>query len=84
MVRLSGAQAHAALQQLAPERPLPAPRMAALRTLRHPQTRALLDSALVLRFNSPNSFTGEASCWPDGVVHLTRYCTHVDVEHDRL
>ena len=51
--------AHEAGRAVAGE--LPAPRMAAVRELRHPQTRELLDEALVLRFDSPASSTGEDS-----------------------
>ena len=39
--------------------PLPEPRAAALRTLRDPSAGDILDEALVLRFDSPASATGE-------------------------
>ncbi|MEM1038168.1 MAG: tRNA uridine-5-carboxymethylaminomethyl(34) synthesis GTPase MnmE [Pseudomonadota bacterium] len=38
---------------------IPPPRKARLRGLKHPQSRLLLDEALVLSFPAPNSFTGE-------------------------
>ena len=38
---------------------LPPPRSAAVRELRHPETGERLDEALVLRFDSPGSSTGE-------------------------
>lgn len=56
--RLSGPQAADALAQLTGH-PLPAPRQAALRTLKHPHTGEPLDQALVLHFTAPGSFTGE-------------------------
>jgi len=40
---------------------LPAPRMAALRRLRHPESAEVLDQALVLWFPGPASYTGEDS-----------------------
>lgn len=55
--RVSGPGAGAALDSLA--QPRPAPRTAALRRLRHPHTRDLLDDALVLWFPAPRSETGE-------------------------
>jgi tRNA modification GTPase len=59
VVRISGPQAHAAAAQLAG--PLPEPRSIALRELRNPLSGELLDQALVLRFDSPASSTGEDS-----------------------
>ncbi len=56
MVRVSGPAAEAALAALLGGR-LPAPRRAALRTLRH--GGEALDRALVLRFPAPASYTGE-------------------------
>lgn len=55
--RISGPQAGAALDGLT--LPRPKPRAVALRKLRHPATRELLDEALVLWFPGPNSETGE-------------------------
>lgn len=55
VIRVSGPAAQAAAVALAGA--LPAPRTAALRTLRH--GRAVLDSALVLHFPGPKSATGE-------------------------
>lgn len=57
VVRLSGAAAFAAVQQLAG--PLPAPRQASLRALRDPRDGTLLDRALLLCFPGPRSATGE-------------------------
>src|SRR5512132_709462 len=56
VVRVSGPQARAALDALCK---LPEPRRAALRRLRDPATRAVLDDALVLWFPGPNTETGE-------------------------
>jgi tRNA modification GTPase len=57
VVRVSGAATRAALEMLIAK--LPEPRRAALRKLRHPQTREVLDEALVLWFPGPNTETGE-------------------------
>ena len=57
IIRVSGPNAHRAGEGLAGS--LPAPRAAALRELRHPRTGELLDEALVIRFDSPASSTGE-------------------------
>src|SRR3954447_10950164 len=57
VIRISGGHAHEAGRLLAGS--LPAPRTAAVRELRHPATSELLDEALVLRFDSPASSTGE-------------------------
>lgn len=57
IVRLSGPKAHEAGRLLAGS--LPEPRTAAVRELRAPQSADLLDEALVLRFDSPASSTGE-------------------------
>ena len=59
VVRLSGPACDSALVALGITR-LPPPRMAGLRALAAPQNGALLDEALVLRFQAPHSFTGEA------------------------
>ncbi|WP_313536677.1 tRNA uridine-5-carboxymethylaminomethyl(34) synthesis GTPase MnmE [Sphingomonas sp.] len=56
VLRISGTQAFAAVQQLAGD--VPAPRRAALRTLRDAAGEAL-DQALVLCFPGPRSATGE-------------------------
>ena len=55
VIRISGPKARDALRLLSGE--LPEPRMATLRVLRAGE--ALLDQALVLRFDGPASFTGE-------------------------
>lgn len=57
VIRVSGANAHEAARRIAGE--LPPPRSAAVRELRDPQSGELLDEALVLRFDSPASATGE-------------------------
>jgi tRNA modification GTPase len=57
VIRISGPQAHDVLTALTPTRPLPKPRVAALRKLAF--ENQMLDHALVLRFDGPNSFTGE-------------------------
>ncbi|MBO6504684.1 MAG: tRNA uridine-5-carboxymethylaminomethyl(34) synthesis GTPase MnmE [Kordiimonadaceae bacterium] len=58
VIRLSGPRAHAALVDIS-GKPVPEPRQAVLRTLYDPITRERLDSALVLAFEGPASFTGE-------------------------
>jgi len=57
VVRVSGPRAGEALTALGGK--LPEPRKAALRRLRHPQTKAVLDEVLVLWFPGPNTETGE-------------------------
>ncbi len=57
VIRISGPGAHEAAARVAG--PLPEPRTAVLRELRDPASAALLDQALVLRFDSPASSTGE-------------------------
>lgn len=57
VIRISGPRAHDILAALTPTKPLPKPRMAALRKLYY--ENQMLDHALVLRFDAPNSFTGE-------------------------
>lgn len=57
MVRVSGPAAGAALTTLAGK--LPTPRRAVLRSLREPDSAALLDRALVLWLPGPGSATGE-------------------------
>jgi tRNA modification GTPase len=56
--RLSGPDVAAAIKALT-RRPLPGPRIAALRLLRDPASAAPLDQALVLFMPGPASFTGE-------------------------
>ena len=58
VIRISGPQAQAAARGIAGSLP-PEPRTAAVRELRNPASRELLDEALVLRFDSPASSTGE-------------------------
>lgn len=57
IVRLSGPEAFRAARALAGT--LPPPRQAALRTLRRPDTREVLDRAMVLAFPAPRTSTGE-------------------------
>lgn len=57
VVRISGPAANAAALALAGS--LPEERRAAVRTLRDPATGEIIDEALVIRFGSPCSFTGE-------------------------
>ena len=57
IIRTSGPKAQIAAEALAGA--LPPPREAAVRTLRDPRTGAELDSALLIRFDSPRSATGE-------------------------
>ena len=57
IIRVSGPQAHDAGRRIAGS--LPETRTAAVRELRHPDTRDLIDEALVLRFDGPASSTGE-------------------------
>ncbi|HEX3422153.1 MAG TPA: tRNA uridine-5-carboxymethylaminomethyl(34) synthesis GTPase MnmE [Sphingomicrobium sp.] len=57
VIRISGDRAHEAGSRIAGT--LPLPRMAAVRELRDPRSAELLDEALVLRFDSPASATGE-------------------------
>ena len=57
VIRISGPRAHEAGIKLAGA--LPEARMAAVRELRHPASGDLLDEALMLRFDSPASSTGE-------------------------
>lgn len=55
--RVSGPMAGAVLDRIAGG--IPKPRVAALRRLRHPQSKEVLDEALVLWFPAPRSETGE-------------------------
>jgi len=57
VIRLSGPAVPEALAALVGG--VPEPRRAVLRRLRHPRTGEVLDRAVVLRFASPASFTGE-------------------------
>ncbi|PWC30176.1 tRNA uridine-5-carboxymethylaminomethyl(34) synthesis GTPase MnmE [Teichococcus aestuarii] len=57
LLRLSGPGSGAVLDRIAGGRP--APRLASLRRLRHPESAELLDEALVLWFPGPRSYTGE-------------------------
>ncbi|MDX1975038.1 MAG: tRNA uridine-5-carboxymethylaminomethyl(34) synthesis GTPase MnmE [Rickettsiales bacterium] len=58
VIRVSGGQATAALHALTGKTKL-APNRASLCSLRHPQSKAIIDQALVLFFQGPKSFTGE-------------------------
>ena len=57
VIRISGPGAHGAGARIAGD--LPEVRTAAVRELRHPDSKDLLDEALVLRFDGPASATGE-------------------------
>jgi tRNA modification GTPase len=57
VVRTSGSSAFAAAERLAG--PLPPARQAALRRLKNPRDDSLIDEALLLRFDAPQSATGE-------------------------
>ena len=57
IIRVSGPRARDAARLIAG--PLPKPREASLRELRHPRDATLLDHGLVLRFDGPASSTGE-------------------------
>jgi tRNA modification GTPase len=57
VIRVSGPAAHVAARKIAGK--LPECRTAAVRELKHPVTGALLDEALVLRFDAPASATSE-------------------------
>ena len=57
VVRTSGPAAKQAAEQLAG--PLPEPRQAVLRRLIDPRDNAVIDQALILRFDAPHSATGE-------------------------
>ncbi len=59
VIRLSGPRAHVALSALSGDKPVPAPRQAALRRLTDPASGHPIDDALVLTFTAPASFTGE-------------------------
>src|SRR3954465_10618485 len=59
VIRISGPKARSAAEQVAGS--VPEPRSAGVRQLRHPLSGELLDQALVLRFDSPASSTGEDS-----------------------
>ncbi len=59
IIRISGFDAHAAARAIAGD--LPPPRAVAVRELRDPASRELLDEALVVRFDRPSSATGEDS-----------------------
>ncbi|UVO55240.1 tRNA uridine-5-carboxymethylaminomethyl(34) synthesis GTPase MnmE [Sphingomonas sp. SUN039] len=58
IVRVSGPRAVHALSALS-GRAVPDPRMAVVRPLRHPDSGALLDTALILWFPGPHTATGE-------------------------
>ncbi len=56
--RVSGANAARVLELCAPKEE-PKPREAAMRKIIHPQSGALIDRALIVRFPAPHSYTGE-------------------------
>jgi tRNA modification GTPase len=57
VIRISGPAASEAIERMAA--PLPKPRFAAFRKIKHPGTGEVLDEALVLWFPAPKSETGE-------------------------
>ena len=57
VIRISGPAAGEAVERMAP--PLPKPRFAAFRKIKHPGTGEIFDEALVLWFPAPKSETGE-------------------------
>ena len=59
VVRVSGPRTEETLRLISGD--LPSPRVAALRVLRSPADKAILDQALVLWFPGPASYTGEDS-----------------------
>ena len=59
IIRMSGPRAHEWGKAICGD--LPDARTAAVRELRHPETKELLDESLVLRFDGPASSTGENS-----------------------
>lgn len=59
IIRLSGPLCDDVLRDLKNTPELPAPRHAHLCYLHHPQTKVLLDEAVILRFKAPHSYTGE-------------------------
>jgi tRNA modification GTPase len=59
ILRVSGPQAEAAMRMLVGD--LPPARTAAVRSIRDPKTREIIDRGLVLWFPAPASFTGEDS-----------------------
>lgn len=58
VVRISGPKTDSVLSSILRGK-LPKPRLASLRKIRHPESGNVLDEALILRFISPASFTGE-------------------------
>jgi tRNA modification GTPase len=58
VIRVSGPQADAALQNLT-RRPLPVPRKAIIRSVYNITNNDRIDEALILRFDAPHSYTGE-------------------------
>jgi tRNA modification GTPase len=59
VVRVSGQHARTAVATLSAPKQMPPDHRAGLRILRDPVSAAALDSAVVLRFDGPGSFTGE-------------------------
>lgn len=57
--RISGPRADAALRAITAHQPLPPPRTAMLRSIYSHAAQQIIDSALIIRFPSPASFTGE-------------------------
>jgi tRNA modification GTPase len=76
MIRLSGALSLKIVRALVDDASFaPEPNHATLRNIRDPETREILDSALVTYFKSPHSFTGE------DVVELSCHGSPVLLRH---
>ncbi|MDB2414421.1 tRNA uridine-5-carboxymethylaminomethyl(34) synthesis GTPase MnmE [Rickettsiales bacterium] len=58
VIRVSGQKAKDCVEILS-KKPLPKARYTSLRDIFNPKTNELIDSALIIYFSSPNSFTGE-------------------------
>eukprot|EP01114_Cavostelium_apophysatum_P015258 TRINITY_DN4116_c0_g1_i3.p1 TRINITY_DN4116_c0_g1~~TRINITY_DN4116_c0_g1_i3.p1 ORF type:complete len:358 (-),score=56.72 TRINITY_DN4116_c0_g1_i3:613-1686(-) len=59
IIRISGPKAAYALKELTLGKALPQPRLASMRNIYDPQSKEKLDSALILWFPGPKSFSGE-------------------------
>ncbi len=59
VIRVSGPAAFESLAALTDPLPLPDPRQASVRRLKHPTTDSFIDEAVAIRFVGPHSFTGE-------------------------
>jgi len=82
VLRISGAQADELLLYLGVTA-LPAPRIATLVKLYHPDTRLPIDHCLCLRFPAPHSFTGESvvELHTHGSLAVTELLTNLLIAH---